>query len=53
MSEVTDGKAAGAWGGSEMVSGMGEEGGERGFTGKVIHALSHSTQIIFSTAVFR
>ena len=31
MPEVTDGKAAGACGCGEVVSGVGEEGGEGGF----------------------
>ena len=46
MPEVTDGKAAGACGCGEVVSG--EEGGEEGFMGKVSHAPSHSTQILHS-----
>ena len=37
MSEVTDGKAAGACGCGEVVSGVGEEGGEGGFTKVLVH----------------
>ena len=50
MQEIADGKAAGAWGGSEMVSGMGEEGGEKSVLEEMIHSghyvcgyLRHST----------
>ena len=40
MSEIADDKAAGAWGCSEMVSWMGEEGREK----SVLEEMSQSRQ---------